>query len=310
MSLIFNSSNFISAIAAIEEETKVKQNVFYYSPSMQILNIKNAKKIVVHIWGGGGGGGGALYDNSSSGAGAGGGGAFTILDYPYYPLKNELNAEIVVGKGGSGGFYTRVGTVNNSYVPAQNGGDTIVRLKDIKGKILKEFVSYGGKGGQGNVTLAQGFVNGGNGGTNSLYQGTTGDKGLMNAYYVGGLPKGGSELQPYGDHCQMNYLSVSGSGGGANSTQYGPNHGGSFILNKGGMGGATGSVSGGGGGSTYYGKGGDGGKPNSFQGKDGESNSGAGGGGAINIRNANGSNPRFMAGGNGAHGLVVLEVYN
>lgn len=300
MSLIFNSSNFISGI---QEETKVKQNLFYYSRSIQNLNIKNAKKIVVHMWGGGGGGGGALYsavNTGFTGAAAGGGGAFTILDYPYYPLKTELNAEIIVGKGGSGGFY-----INTTCVPAQNGGDTIVRLKDIKGKILKEFVSYGGKGGEGNVTMNQGFVNGGTGGSNSLY--TTG---LMNAMYVGGEPKGGRQSQPYGDHCQMNYLSVSGSGGGANSSIYGPNHGGSFILNKGGMGGATGAVSGGGGGSTYYGKGGDGGKPNSFQGKDGEPNSGAGGGGAINIRNATGTNPRYISGGNGAHGLVILEVYN
>lgn len=308
MSLIFTSSNFISNV---QDEATVKQHVFTYSPSVQKLKIENANKIVVHLWGGGGGGGGShSVTTGKPNAGAGGGGSFTILDFPYYPTRKEIFVEVIVGKGGNGGYYMN----GSNYINAENGGNSIVYFKDGRGRILKEFISYGGKGGQGNgdwSTIGP-TANGGNGGSNTLFE----DYALMGAYYEQGtnqtFPQGGSSEQSYGDHCQMNYLSVSGSGGGANFPVDGPNHGGSFILQKGGLGGATGAHVAGGGGSTYYGRGGTGGRQGAHVGGNGELNSGAGGGGSISIYNQN--NPsntyRWIPGGNGANGMVILEVYN
>jgi hypothetical protein len=306
MSLIFTSSNFISNI---QEEASVKQHVFTYQPTVQKIKIENANKIVVHLWGGGGGGGGSHSITSGKpNAGAGGGGSFTILDFPYYPTRKEIFVEVNVGKGGNGGYYNN----SQNYIPADNGGDSIVYFKDGQGRILKEFISYGGKGGQGNADLSSNgpTANGGNGGSNTLFE----DYALMGAYYEQGVkqsfPQGGSEEQTYGDHCQMNYLSVSGSGGGSNFPVKGPNDGGSFILHKGGLGGATGTYVAGGGGSTYYGRGGTGGRQGAPRGGAGELNSGAGGGGSVSIFDINNTaNSRRLPGGNGANGMVVIEVY-
>jgi hypothetical protein len=304
MSLIFTSSNFISNV---QEEATVKQHVYTYSPIVQTLKIENANKIVVHLWGGGGGGGGShSITTGNPNAGAGGGGSFTILDFPYYPTRKEIFVEVIVGKGGKGGYYN----VPN-YFNAENGGNSIVIFKDGRGRVLKEFISYGGKGGQGNGDWSSPTVNGGSGGSNTLFE----DYALMGAYYEQGtnqsFPKGGSEEeQSYGDHCQMNYLSVSGSGGGANFPVHGPNDGGSFILQKGGLGGATGAYVAGGGGSTYYGRGGTGGRQGTPLGGDGELNSGAGGGGSISIYDPNNIEIyRRLPGGNGANGMVIIEVY-
>lgn len=309
MSLIFTSSNFITNI---QEEASVKQYVYTYSPNVQKLKIENANKIVVHLWGGGGGGGGShSVDFFIHCAGAGGGGSFTILDFPYYPTRREIFVEVIVGKGGNGGRYN-----NGNYIEAENGGNSIVYFKDNKGRILKEFISYGGHGGEGNgrKELTDPSVKrGGRGGSNTLFE----EYILMGASYDSGdrgtrqgFPMGGNTTQNYGDHCQMNYLSVSGSGGGANFPLAEPNHGGSFILNKGGMGGETGALVAGGGGSTYYGRGGTGGTQAIPRGSDGETNSGAGGGGSISIYNPNNINSsRFLPGGNGANGMVIIEVY-
>ena len=308
MSLIFNDSNFVQNV---QEEGKIKQYVFYYSENIQKFTIENAVKIVVHCWGGGGGGGGSTVQNTFVVSGAGGGGSFTILDFPFYPFKDYYEIEVIVGKGGKGGYFS-----NNNYIDAENGGDTIVRFLDRNKRIQKEFVSYGGKGGKGN---AVNFVQGGDGGMNTL----TPNNPLMGANYVGDSvlrgPLGGNEDQPYGDHCQMNYLSVSGSGGGSNKgiTGY-SNDGGSFIMNAGGIGNENGTRAGGGG-STYYGKGGDGGVlyngtgQQNFKGQDGEPNSGAGGGGSISkILNSSSAQSLItsnVSGGNGANGLAVIEVY-
>jgi hypothetical protein len=323
MSLIFNDSNFIQNV---QEEGKIKQYIFYYEPIIQKIKIENAVKIVVHCWGGGGGGGGSRIQGTDIVSGSGGGGAFTILDFPFYPFKEYFDIEVQVGKGGEGG-----------YSQAENGGDTIVRIKDRNGRIQKEFVSYGGEGGKGNSTQ---FVKGGDGGMNlkngvifSEASGTSGSSGtsgpsgapyyktissLMGANYVSDsiltFPKGGKEEQPYGDHCQMSYLSVSGSGGGANFGATGfSNHGGSFILQQGGLGAETKRA--GGGGSTYYGRGGDGGilyegtgATSLFLGKNGEINSGAGGGGSISKYNLD-QVSALAKGGNGANGLAIIEVY-
>jgi hypothetical protein len=305
MSLIFTSSNFITSI---QEEATVKQHVFTYLSTIQRLKIENANKIVIHLWGGGGGGGGShSVANSQISSGAGGGGAFTILDFPYYPTRNEIFVEVTVGKGGNGGYYT-----SGNYIEAENGGDTIVYFKDSKGRVLKEFISYGAKGGEGNglFTNLDGEVKkGGDGGRNTKQN----DYILMGALYESGTrisyPKGGNTEQFYGDHCQMSYLSVSGSGGGANFPNKDVNDGGSFILQKGGMGGAIGTYVAGGGGSTYYGKGGDGGRSTNPIGGNGETNSGAGGGGSVSIFNGNIQNSRYLQGGNGAHGMVIIEVY-
>jgi hypothetical protein len=306
MSLIFTSSNFITDV---QDEAKVKQHVFTYTPNIQKITIKNANKIVVHLWGGGGGGGGSHSVTNTPNAGAGGGGSFTILDFPYYPTRHEIFVEVLVGKGGNGGYYNDV----FAYVPAEKGGDSIVYFKDGKGRILKEFISYGAEGGQGNANYwdIEPTANGGTGGSNTLFE----DYALMGAYYEQGtnqtFPKGGSPEQSYGDHCQMNYLSVSGSGGGSNFPVNGRNDGGSFILQKGGLGGDKGSYVAGGGGSTYYGRGGAGGRQGAPRGGDGELNSGAGGGGSMSIYDSsNSSNSRRLRGGNGANGMVILEVYN
>jgi hypothetical protein len=305
MSLIFTSSNFITTL---QQEASVKQYVYTYNANVQRLKIENARKIVIHLWGGGGGGGGSNSINTTViSAGAGGGGAFTILDFPYYPTRRDIFVEVIVGKGGNGGSYIS----NGNYVEAQNGGDTIVYFKDEKGRVLKEFISYGGKGGQGNGNKTDtSLKRGGAGGSNTLEP----EYILMGASYEQGaeqrFPQGGNDIQSYGDHCQMNYLSVSGSGGGANFPTYGENHGGSFILNKGGLGGATGANVAGGGGSTYYGRGGAGGTSNSPIGGDGELNSGAGGGGSISIFTGNNTlTSRRLIGGNGANGMAVIEVY-
>jgi len=313
MSLIFTSSNFITNI---KEEAGVTQYVYTYSPIVQKQKIEKAKKIVVHMWGGGGGGGGACAVTQTlnkvvPSSGAGGGGSFTILDFPYYPTKKDIFIEVNVGKGGEGGYYLS----NGRYVEAQDGGNSIVYFKDGKGRVLKEFISYGGKGGGGNGSSNNSLQRGGDGGRNTLYNGYI----LMGASYeqngIHSHPKGGSSSQIYGDNCQMNYLSVSGSGGGG-SANFGPdemNHGGSFILNKGGEGGRytdptsnTYIGGGGGGGSTYYGKGGNGGGNGGGNevGGDGEANSGAGGGGAISV-----SVTARNKGGNGGNGMVVIEVY-
>ena len=322
MSLIFNDSNFIQDV---KQEAKIQQYVFYYQPNIQKVIIKNAIKIVVHCWGGGGGGGGSnKINNGIIVSGAGGGSAFTILDFPFYPFKDVFEIQVQVGKGGDGGKF-----IKGSYIEAEDGGNTIVKFLDNNQRIQKEFVSYGGGGGKGNSVQ---LVNGGNGGMNTIYYsisrtGGTGEgtgpetggrnyKPLMGANYIGdsifNFPRGGTELQVYGDHCQMNYLSVSGSGGGANhAVEDYLNHGGSFILNKGGQGGtSTGTdVRGGGGGSSYYGKGGDGGSLSMTRvlarGQDGEPNSGAGGGGSISFY----TDSNFLEGGRGANGLAVIEVY-
>ncbi len=316
MSLIFNDSNFLNSI---QEEAKIKQHVFYYQPSIQNLIIKDAIKIVVHCWGGGGGGGGALSNSvRTKCSGAGGGGSFTILDFPFYPNKDYLEVEVQVGKGGSGGYCN---TFN--YFEAENGGDTIVKFKDRKGRIFKEFVSYGGKKGEGNglVSNPDSFEikKGGDGGMNT----TQSSYALMGANYVRdselSYPNGGDQFQNYGDHCQMNYLSVSGSGGGANYfSLIHNNDGGSFVLQPSGKGGLTGSnkIVAGGGGSTYYGKGGDGGEEfmggssiRNFIGKNGEINSGAGGGGSVSKYFTNETTSASVRGGDGANGMAVIEVY-
>jgi hypothetical protein len=320
MSLIFNTSNFIQQ--PDPNEKKIKQYVFYYHPLVQKININNPKKIVVHCWGGGGGGGGAEANAAKRGpnSGSGGGGSFTILDFPFYPEKDQLSIEVQIGKGGSGGYFKQT-----NYIQSENGGDTVVKFIDIKGRIYKEFVSYGGAGGQGNGILNDILKKGGNGGTNTKYNGV-----LMNANYVADseltFPKGGRGDQNYGDHCQMNYLSVSGSGGGANFSIYDNNDGGSFILNAGGKGGQTGDFrynvkakTAGGGGSTYYGKGGDGGfylinSSNQFvlgdnAGKSGDKNSGSGGGGSIAFLPSTSTQSIRVSGGDGANGMAVIEVY-
>ena len=302
MSLIFTSSNFITNI---QQEASVKQYVYTHSTDIQHLYISNANKIVIHLWGGGGGGGGShSISTDVICSGAGGGGSFTILDFPYYPTRTEIFVEIIVGKGGDGGRYD-----GNTYIEAQDGGDTIVYFKDARGRILKEFISYGGKGGQGNGRSTENLKKGGDGGSNTLFE----KYALMGAYYEQGtnqsFPKGGSIEQYYGDHCQMNYLSVSGSGGGANFPKEQPNHGGSFILQKGGMGGETETNIAGGGGSTYYGKGGNGGRQGSPYGQPGELNSGAGGGGSISIYVDINSISNRLPGGKGGDGMVVIEVY-
>ena len=306
MSLIFTSSNFLSNV---QEEATVQQHVYTYTPSVQNLNIENANKIVVHLWGGGGGGGGShSITNGTPNAGGGGGGSFTILDFPYYPTRKEIFVEVVVGKGGRGGYFN-----GPTYINAEDGGNTIVYFKDGRGRILKEFISYGGKGAEGNGDWSnvEPTKKGGNGGSNTLFQ----DYALMGAYYEQGasqsFPQGGSSEQTYGDHCQMNYLSVSGSGGGANFPVKGPNDGGSFILQKGGAGGAMGEYVAGGGGSTYYGRGGAGGRLETPIGTDGELNSGAGGGGSVSIYSSTTTYPYFrLRGGNGANGMAILEVYH
>lgn len=305
MSLIFTSSNFITSV---QEEATVKQHVYDYTGRVERRKIENANKIVVHIWGGGGGGGGS--HSVSSGvinAGAGGGGSFTILDFPYYPTRKEIFIEVSVGKGGNGGYFN-----GTTYIEAENGGNSIVYFKDQVGRVLKEFISYGGKGGQGNGDWSSEgpTKNGGDGGSNTLYE----DYALMGAYYEQGtnqtFPKGGNVEQSYGDHCYMNYLSVSGSGGGANFPIHDTNHGGSFILQKGGEGGAIGTYVAGGGGSTYYGRGGQGGRAGNPIGGNGDLNSGAGGGGSMSIYDPNNiANSRRLRGGNGAHGMVIVEVY-
>jgi hypothetical protein len=312
MALLFDQTNFINTLT---EEKTIKQFVYYYTNSKQTLEVFKAKKLVFHLWGGGGGGGGADSNKNKVNTGAGGGGSFTILDFPYYPTKHNLFIEIEVGKGGNGGKYNL-----SNYIEAENGGKTTVLVKDKSGRILKEFISFGGKAGQGNGYLDEKIKKGGDGGSNSIQE----DYVLMGAVFEKNFqqsfPKGGNDQTGVynGDHCQMNYLSVSGSGGGANYSLLGNNDGGSFLLQPGGKGytGATGQnsniITGGGGGSTYYGRGGDGGYKGTTinnKGKDGEPNSGAGGGGSYCLFSTIGSN-RFISGGNGAHGMVVIEVYN
>ena len=260
MSLQFNTSNtnFVSTLA---DEADVNQYVIQASNSLQKFTITNVNKMVVHCWGGGGGGG-----SSANGMGAGGGGSFTVLDFPYYPTIQEIYVEAQVGFGGTGGHYNVVTNreqVTATYVPASDGQRTQLTLKTIDGRILKEFVCYGGLGGGGDAS-SNTLVNGGGGGTNSLILNPT--TALMDAYWIRGnvnsLPTGGNLIKTIGDHCQINYMNVTGSGGGANNNYGSGNDGGSFLLNEGGKGADPTNkilpISGGGGGSTYYGKGGDG----------------------------------------------------
>jgi hypothetical protein len=259
MSLQFNPSN-TNFISTLQDEADVNQYVFQASNTVQKLNLTNVNKIVVHCWGGGGGGG-----SSQSGPGAGGGGSFTILDFPYYPVVQEINVEAEVGFGGTGGYYNTVTTnytdVSSTYVPASNGQMTKLTLKNGSGRILKEFVSYGGIGGGGNVGYLN-IANGGGGGNNSTILNST--SALMDAYWIRGnvnsLPAGGNAISSFGEHCQINYMNVTGSGGGASKNLGSSNDGGSFLLQEGGKGSNSNIeiVYGGGGGSTYYGRGGDG----------------------------------------------------
>lgn len=315
MSITFKDSNFL---VDTKDLVSVQQYVFNYQPGIQYLKLNNAEKIVLHCWGGGGGGG-----TSFNGTGSGGGGSFTILDFPYYPIDTDVFIEVQVGKGGSGGFYT--GTIGSSYVPAQNGENTTVLYKNVAGRVLKEFISYGGKAGAGNQPFNSGngpLLAGGDPGGNSLVN-NLGNP-LMGAYFyknnASQIPRGGgftgtagtgtAGTQLTGDHCQINYMNVTAGGGGANIPRGQRNDGGSFLLNKGGLGGNSLNfpVYGGGGGSTYYGKGGDGltslTNPN---GTNGETDSGAGGGGAGMINSSNNFTKR---GGNGGNGMVIIEYYN
>jgi hypothetical protein len=309
MSLSFKDSNFLVDTNSLGA---VQQYVFYYSPQVQRLTLNYAEKIVVHCWGGGGGGGASF-----NGTGSGGGGSFTILDFPYFPFEDEIYLEVEVGKGGSGGYYSSSSSSN--YIPAQNGGNTIVKFKNISGRVLKEFISYGGKGGAGNMPLNGGsgiILPGGDPGGNSLVNNLSNP--LMDAYFfkngTSQIPRGGTGSFMTGDHCQINYMNVTGGGGGTNMAKNVRNDGGSFILNRGGNGGTpfTSSVSypvsGGGGGSTYYGKGGDGLTSNSNpNGTNADPDSGAGGGGAGML---NTNNNFTIRGGNGGNGLVIIEYYN
>jgi hypothetical protein len=263
MSLQFNPSN-TNFISTLQDEADVEQFVFQASNELQKITINNVNKMVVHCWGGGGGGG-----SSHNGTGAGAGGSFTILDFPYYPVVEEVYVEAQVGFGGTGGHY--IPTLTNevitgaTYVPASNGQLTQLTFKTGDGRILKEFVSYGGYGGGGNVGMT-GFADGGPGGFNSLVLNSS--YALMDAYYIRGpvnsLPGGGNQIKPSGDHCQINYMNVTGSGGGASRNLGSNNDGGSFLLHEGGKGSSSDlyPIFGGGGGSTYYGKGGDGFDPN------------------------------------------------
>lgn len=267
---------------------------------------------------GGGGGGGYGY-------GGGGGGSFTILDFPYYSLQDDVTIEIVVGKGG-----TKGAKVNGENIPAQRGGDTIVKIYQGKtNNLIKEFVCYGGEPGEDyfDVQWKEDYLyqikKGGNGGMN-----TKTENALMNAVYpLANIPLGGDgEEYTSGADCRIYYLGISGSGGGSNRNTRPPaegapvsnikNNGGSFILYPGGMGApdyqqvTNGNYNiGGGGGSTYFGKGGDGGSVARLgQGLDGEENSGSGGGGGSIVK-VNG-NTHIGNGGNGANGLVIIEQYN
>lgn len=293
MTLHFQKSNYLENI---EIES---QHLFEYSPDVQIIKINNSNKITLHMWGGGGGGG--------YGYGGGGGSAFTILDFPYYPFKNDIRLEIKIGKGGTGGY-----KVSSTKYSAQKGGDTMVRIYEGEtDRILKEFVCYGGEPGEdyfdisNNYSFNYQFKKGGNGGMN-----TNKTKALMNAYYVNNSlskPLGGNSDDSNGNDTRIYYLSVSGAGGGANLANYNDrtnvtnvtNSGGSFILYPGGSGfinkeeeqhveyfsGIGVSYTrdyniGGGGASSYFGKGGNGGTfVNNANGFNAESNSGAGGGG-------------------------------
>lgn len=307
MSLYFQKSNYLENID-IES-----QHLFEYSPEIQTIKINNSNKITVHMWGGGGGGG--------YGYGGGGGSSFTILDFPYYPFKNDIRLEMQIGKGGSGGY--KVGATGYS---AQKGGDTILRIFEGEtDRILKEFVCYGGEPGEDyfdvsyNNSFVYQFKRGGNGGMN-----TQKTKALMNAYYVNNSisslskPLGGNIDDSNGNDTRIYYLAVSGAGGGANLANYTNrtstteirNSGGSFLLYPGGSGFTNENLDyniGGGGASSYFGKGGNGGTfVNNANGFDAESNSGAGGGGGSIIKRN--TTVLIGRGGNGGNGAVIIEI--
>ena len=309
MTLYFNRSNYIGN--NLENIFQV-QEVFDYLPRTQILKINNSKKVVFHICGAGGGGG--------FGFGGGGGSGFTILDFPMYPLGDDIQVEMNIGKGGSGG------TLQN---PAQNGGDTVVRVYQGESDVLlKEFVCYGGGAGQDyfdvSSTHTTGIKNGGRGGMNTKKY-----KSLMNAYYIQYNDEGRSNFEdqsvsnefgrqryPYGgssysgtsagDSTNIYYLAVSGAGGGCNQfIGTDKNDGGSFLFYEGGAGDRTNTSTGGGGASSYFGKGGNGGTlATQWNGTDGEEGCGCGGGGGSFGGNTNKGN-----GGNGSHGVVMIEIY-
>jgi hypothetical protein len=301
MTLQFQDSNYINQFNVDA------QHVFYHQNQVQKMKINNCNKIVVHLVGAGGGGG--------YGYGGGGGSGFTILDFPYFPFKEDVTLEITVGKGGSGGTATQ---------PAQDGTPSIVKIfKGETNTIVKEFVAYGGKAGEDYYDLEwksdynYDLKKGGDGGMNTIYK-----KQLMNVVYPnGGAPIGGNNEATSGSDCRIYYLAVSGAGGGSNKSTRPPpsvnkikNNGGSFILHKGGQGYTEGSSDyniGGGGGASYFGYGGRGGirsilsNPN---GQDGEENTGAGGGGGSFIE-INSLVKQKGNGGNGANGMVIIENY-
>ena len=294
MTLQFQDSNYINNFNVNA------QHVFYHQNTIQKMKINNSNKIVFHLVGAGGGGG--------YGYGGGGGSGFTILDFPYFPNKNDVTLEIVVGKGGSGG-----NIVNNVNYPAQDGTDTIVKIfRGETNTLIKEFHAYGGKAGEDywNLEWKEDYIydlkKGGNGGMNTKYK-----KVLMNVNYpnqnTNGVPLGGDDNNTSGLDCRIYYLAVSGAGGGSNkstrpnSVSKIKNDGGSFILHKGGRGYEEGSTlynTGGGGGASYFGYGGS-------AGQDGEPDTGAGGGGGSFVQN----NLQIRKGGNGANGLVIIENY-
>lgn len=300
MTLHFQKSNYIDSFDNIE--TQHFFTYHYSQPQIQTVKIRNCQKITIHMWGAGGGGG--------YGYGGGGGSGFTILDFPYYPMIENVRLEIQVGKGGSGG-----NKINNQTFPAEDGGTTTVRIfiGDTQ-EILKEFVCYGGKAGQDyfdslTETVLQ-LKSGGSGGMNTLKR-----TGLMNSYYTSStnFPNGGNDIKMRGDDTMIYYLSVSGAGGGANlSSVSSPdpklnNSGGSFLFYPGGNGyvyesGNTNLNIGGGGASSYFGKGGNSGQiSTNSNGGNGDENSGAGGGGGSYIQGVAGK------GGDGGHGGVLIE---
>lgn len=309
MTLYFNNSNYIENVNV---ET---QEFFEYNQNEQKMIIYNASKINIHMCGAGGGGG--------YGYGGGGGSGFTILDFPYYPFKNNIIIKVQVGKGGKGGY-----KMNMQSYPAEKGGETIVNICEGENNILKEFICYGGEPGEDyfdityNSSYVYQFKKGGNGGMN-----TKKNQALMNAYYVNqststlGRPEGGNTNNTNGSDARIYYLGVSGAGGGANLGFYKrdnennkkiSNNGGSFILNEGGKGYIYSATStdfniGGGGGSSYFGKGGNGGTYiTNANGSNAEANSGAGGGGGSIINRGN--NILIGNGGDGGDGGVIIEV--
>jgi hypothetical protein len=181
--------------STITTSSSFSLNTSYEIYSSNTLNFSYCQYVII---GGGGGGGGTSGGTGEDVAGGAGGGAAALVYNSLYLLSGFTTININIGSGGTGG-------VN---VNGNNGNNSIILLNP--GSI--SLSSTGGKGGNFGNTSAGGFATGGNDGNNTIqFGGGNGGQGGSNTGFNGALGYGsGGGLYGLG----YNPYSANGGGGG------------------------------------------------------------------------------------------------